>query len=179
MPASAFAGLSGMFAGCCVIFVAIVTISDWSYKAPEAGWPRLAAVVDRAEVIVSSSGGKDDDKTGTALRYRVHYQANGKERSVTLISRSAFSDAEAARLQSWAIQNHKGATIEIRYDPSGEGGAVFASPEVSDTASRVGTDVWLLIASMLASIGLSALARYLRRKEAFAAAAADKQATRA
>jgi hypothetical protein len=109
----------------------------------------------------------------------VHYQANGKERSATLNSRSAFSDAEAARLQSWAIQNHKGATIEIRYDPSGEGGAVFASPEVSDTTSRVGTDVWLLIASMLASVGLSALARYLRRREAFAAAAADKQAPRA
>ena len=168
---SAFAGLLGLLAACCAIFAGIVTISDWSYKAPETRWPQLAAVVDRAEVIVSASGGKDGDKTGTALRYRVHYQAGGNERSATLISRSAFSDTEAARLQSWAIQHQKGATIDIRYDPSGEGHAVFASPEVSDAASRVGTDVLLLIVSALASAGLLALASYLRRREAFAATA--------
>ena len=182
LPASAFAGLLGLFAGCCAVFAAIVTISDWSYKAPEARWPQLPAVVDRAEVIVASSGGKDGDKTGTALRYHVRYQADGKEQSATLTSRSAFSDEEAARLQSWAIQHHKGATIEIRYDPSAEGRAVFASPEVSNTASRSGADVWLLIVSALGSAGLLALAKYLRRRETLAATANQsgrRNATRA
>jgi Protein of unknown function (DUF3592) len=170
IPASAFAGLLGLLAGCWAIFAAIVTISDWSYKAPEARWPQLAAVVDRAEVIVSASGGKDGDRTATILRYHVRYQAGGKDQSAALTSRSAFSETEAARLQSWAIQHRKGTTIDIRYDPSQEGHAVFASPEVSDEVSRVGTDVLLLIASALASAGLLALARYLRSRETLAAA---------
>jgi Protein of unknown function (DUF3592) len=171
IPASAFAGLFGVFAGCCATFAAIVTISDWSYTAPEARWPQLAAVVDRAEVIVSASGGKEGDRTVTTLRYQVHYQAGGREQTATLTSRGAFSDTEATRLQTWAMQHRKGGTIDIRYNPSAEGRAVFSSLEVSDAGSRVTTDVWLLIVSALASAGLLALTKYLRRREAFAEAA--------
>jgi Protein of unknown function (DUF3592) len=177
IPASAFAGLLGLFAACWAVFAAIMTISDWSYKAPEARWPQLSAVVDRAEVIVSASGGKDDDRTATTLRYHVRYQADGKDQSATLTSRSAFSEAEAARLQSWAIQHRKGTSIDIRYDPSQDGHAVFASPEVSDAVGRVGSDVWLLIVSALASAGLLALGRYLRSREAVAGRSAGGIAT--
>jgi hypothetical protein len=171
LSASALAGLLGLAACCGAIYAACVTLSDWTYKPAEARWPLLTAVVDRAEVIVSASGGKDGDGTATMLRYRVRYQANGNERAVTLVSRSASSDKEAARLQSWAMQHGKGTRIEIRSDPAGEGHAVFASDEVSDTTRGIGSDLLLLIVSVLASVGLLALAGYLRRKEASAATA--------
>jgi hypothetical protein len=166
VSASALAGLLGLVACCGAIYAACATLSDWTYKSAEARWPLLTAVVDRAEVIVSASGGKDGDGTATMLRYRVRYQADGNERAVTLVSRSASSDREAARLQSWAMQHGKGTRIEIRSDPSGEGHAVFASAEVSDTTRGIGNDLLLLIVSVLASVGLLALTRYLTRKEA-------------
>lgn len=165
VSASALAGLLGLIAGCAAIYAACATLSDWTARPAEARWPLLTAVVDRAEVIVSASGGKDGDGTATMLRYRVRYQANGNERAATLISRSASSDAEAAKLQSWAIQHGRGTRIEIRSDPSGEGRSVFASTEVSEAPrGRGNTNVLLLIASVLATMGLLALAKYLGRK---------------
>ena len=170
VSASAFAGFFALVAGCAAIYAACATLSDWTARPAEARWPLQSTVVDRAEVIVSASGGKDGDGTATMLRYRVRYQANGKERAVTLVSRSASSDAEATKLQSWAIQHGRGTRIEIRSDPSGEGRAVFASSEVSEAPrGRGNTNVLLLIASVLATIGLLALAKYLGRKPAPAA----------
>jgi hypothetical protein len=165
VSASALAGLLALVAGCAAIYAACATLSDWTARPAEARWPVLTAVVDRADVIVSASGGKDSDGTATMLRYRVRYQANGNERAATLVSRSASSDAEAARLQSWAIQHGRGTRIEIRSDPTGEGRAVFASSDVSEAPrDRGNTNVLLLIASVAATIGLLALAKRLRPK---------------
>ena len=168
MPASALAGVLGLLAGCCAVVAACVTLADWRSKSNEARWLLLQAVVDRADVIVSASGGKDDDRTATTLRYRVRYEAAGGERTATLVSRSAFSETDAARLQAWAIQHRKGATIEIRSDPWDESRAAFAAAEVSDAVSRVGIDLILLILSVLAAAGLIVLSKYLERREALA-----------
>lgn len=167
VSASALARFFALVAGCAAIYAACAMLSDWTARPAEARWPLLTAVVDRAEVIVSASGGKEDDGTATMLRYRVRYQANGAERAATLMSWSASSDAEAAKLQSWAIQHGRGTRIEIRSDPSGEGRAVFASGEIAEAPrGRGNTNILLLIGSVLATIGLLALAKNLGRKQA-------------
>ena len=152
MPASTFAGLFGLFAGLCALFAACVTISDWFDEATQARWPLVSAVVDRADVVVLSRSPKDGGGTVTSLRYRARYQVNGIERTAILTSRNAFSDTDAATLQSWAAQHRKGATIDVQYDPSQENRAAFASPDVSNAVARTGTDLLLLRMALEVSV---------------------------
>jgi hypothetical protein len=103
----------------------------------------------------------------------VRYELNGKQLIATPTSNSVFSEAEAARLRAWAAQHRKGSHIDIRYDPSQESRAVFASAEISGDADRMRTDITLFMIAAIASAGLLALAKYLRVREARAAPAAN------
>ena len=173
MTASGFAGLLALFAGLCAIFAACVTLVDWHDEATQARWPVASAVVERADVVASARAPKDGGGTVWKLRCRVRYELNGEARAVTLTSRSVFSEAEAATLQSWAAQHRKGSHIDIRYDPSEENQAAFASAEISSTAGRIRTDLILLAVAAVACSTLLALARVLRAREVRAAPAAD------
>jgi hypothetical protein len=166
MTAAGFAGLFGLFAGLCTIFALCVTLVDWHDESTQARWPVVSAVVDRADVVASARAPKDGGGTVWKLRYRVRYELNGEARAATLTSRSVFSEAEAATLQSWAAQHRKGSHIDIRYDPSQESQAAFASAEISSAAGRIRTDLILLTVAALACAGLVALARYLSAREA-------------
>ena len=154
--ASGFALLFGLFAGLCTVFAAIAMLADWHSEATEQRWPMVSAVVDRAELNAPPSG-------ATTLRYRVHYILDGKPHAAALTSRAAFSEADAATLQAWADQNGKGRQIEIRYDPSREGRAAFASEEVS--VNRACNDFTLFAMFAALSVSVLALAKILRRRE--------------
>jgi hypothetical protein len=169
MTASGFAALLGLFAGLCSIFAVFVTISDWHEEATQARWPVASAVVDRADVVASVRAPKDGGGTVWKLSYRVRYELNGE----ALTSRAAFSETEAAKLQSWAAQHRKGSHIDIRYDPSQDNRAAFASAEVSSAADRMGSDLILFAVAAIASAALLALARYFRAREALAAQVAN------
>ena len=164
MMASGFAGLLGLFAGLCAIFAALVAISDWQYERTLAGWPLVSAVVDRADVITSSradGGGKE-----WKLRYRVRYEVNGEQRTATLTSRTTSSEEVAAGLKAWTALHRKGSSIDVRYDPSQKDRAEFASAEVSNAIGRTRTDLLLFVFAAGASVGLLALAKHLRSREA-------------
>lgn len=173
MTGSSFAGLFGLFAGLCAIFAGCVTVSDWYYETAQARWPVVSAVVERADVVATSRAPKDGGGTVWNLRYRVRYELNGKQLIATPTSNSVFSEAEAAKLQAWAAQHRKGSHIDVRYDPSRESRAVFASAELSFAQDRIRNDLTLFAIAAIACAGLLALAKYLRAREARAAPAAD------
>ena len=172
MRGSGFAGLLGLFAGLCAIFSACVTVIDWHDEATQARWPIISAVVDRADVVTSARAPKDGGGT-VSLRYRVGYELDGEQRVATLTSRSAFSEADAAKLQSWAAQHRKGSHIDVRVDPSQQNRATFASAEVSTVTGRTQTDLILFAVAAIACGGLLALARYLKAREDRAALVAE------
>jgi hypothetical protein len=165
MTGSGVAGLLGLLAGLCAIFATCATLIDWYDEAVQARWPMVSAVVDRSDLVETPRTPKDGGGTAWKLRYRVHYEVSGEARTVTLTSRSAFSDADAAKLKSWAAQHRKGHQIDIRYDPSREDRAAFASAEVSDAVNRIRNDLVLIAIAAIASAGLLALARFLRARE--------------
>jgi hypothetical protein len=173
MTGSGLAGLFGLLAGLCTIFAALATLSDWRSDTVQARWPVVSAMVERVDVVTSARAPKDGGGTVWKLRTRVHYDLGGETLTTTLTSRTVFSEAEAARLQSWAAQHRKGSQIEIRYDPDRKNQAAFASAEISDATSRIRSDLVLLMIAALASVGLLALARYLGAREAVSAPLAD------
>jgi hypothetical protein len=175
MRASGFAAVLGLFAGLCTIFAACVTLSDWYGETAQARWPVVSAVVDRADVIASARAPKDGGGTEWKLRYRVRYEANGEAATATLTSRAVASETEAAKLRSWAAQYRIGSRIDIRYDPSQQSRAVFASAEVPSTASRTGTDLILSAIAAIACAGLVSLAKYFKAREVSAVPAGDGQ----
>jgi hypothetical protein len=173
MTGSSFAGLFGLFAGLCAIFAGCVTLSDWHYETAQARWPAVSAVVERADVVATSRAPKDGGGTVWKLSYRVRYEVNGKQLIATPTSNSVFSEADAARLRSWAAQHRKGSHIDVRYDPSQENRAVFAAAEISFAQDRIRSDLILFAIAAIASGGLLVLAKYLRAREARAAPVAD------
>ena len=175
MRASALATLLGLFAGLCAIFSACVTLSDWYSEAAQARWPVVSAVVDRAAVIASARAPKDGGGTEWKLRYRVRYNVNGEPAMATLTSRAVASDTETTKLRSWAAQHRIGSRIDIRYDPSQQNRAMFASAQVPFAASRTGTDMILFAIAAIACAGLLPLAKYLKAREARSMPAGDGQ----
>ncbi len=162
-------GLFGLFAGLCAIFVLAATVADWRDEAAQARWPVVSALIERSDVdphrVSQSSGGG----TVWQLRYRVRYEAAG-ERVATLSSRSERSEDEVAKLHAWAARHRRGGHIDIRYDPAQPGRAVFASADVPGAGPRTTTDLQLLMIAATACVGLLALAKHLRAKEASAPA---------
>jgi hypothetical protein len=165
MTGSGVAGLFGLFAGLCAVFATCATLIDWHDEATQARWPMVSAVVDRSDLVESGRTSKDGGGTGWKLRYRVHYEVNWGVRTATLYSNTIFSDEDFQKLKSWAALHRKGSQIDVRYDPSREDRAVFASAEVTDAASRLHNDRVLIAIFASLSAGLLALARFLRARE--------------
>jgi Protein of unknown function (DUF3592) len=156
------AGLFGLLAGLIAIFVLVVTAMNWRDEAAGAEWPLVTAVIDRGDVTASPRVQGNTAATAWRLRYIVRYEVDGEERSVTLGSGSAYSNAEAAKLHAWAAQHRHGGYLDVRYDPAQPGRAVFASDDVPNAGARSGTDVVLGLIFAIACVGLLALAKHLR-----------------
>ena len=171
--ASGVAGLLGLFAGLCALFAGCVSLSDWREENTQARGPLVSAMVERMDVVAVTRGRKDSGRTEWKLRAQLRYEVNGEALTAALSSRTAYSEEDAARLQSWAAQHRKGSHIEIRHDPSQHNSAAIASDEVSPVASRLRTDLILFAIAAIACAGLLLLARYLRAREARAAPVAD------
>jgi len=153
MKVSGIVLLLGLFAGLCSIFAGVATLVDWYSEATERSWPVISAVVDHAELHASPR--EHGSRTIWTLRYRAHYILDGTPHAAALMSRAAFSWADAERLQDWAEQHGKGSEIDIRYDPSRDGRAAFASDEVS--VNRACGDFTLFATFAAASLALLAL----------------------
>ncbi|HEY6722047.1 MAG TPA: DUF3592 domain-containing protein [Burkholderiales bacterium] len=162
----------GLVAGLGAIMALFATVSDWRDEAAQARWPVVSASIERGSAdphrVSQSSGGG----TVWQLHYRVRYEADG-ERIATLASRSTGSDEEVAKLRAWAAEHRRGGRIDIRYDPSQPGRAVFASADVPNAGPRAATDFRLLIVAATLCVVLMTLARHLSSREADAALAAD------
>jgi hypothetical protein len=152
----------GLVAGLCAIVALFGTLADWREEAAQARWPVASARVESGEVDPHriSHGG-----TAWQLRYRVHYEADGKERVAILSSRSEVSDDRPAALRDWAAKHRRGSRIDIRYDPAQPGRAVFASADVPNAGPRTTADLELLLIAATACVGLIAFARHLQAKE--------------
>jgi Protein of unknown function (DUF3592) len=171
--ASAFTRLSGLFAGLCAVFAALVTVADWYDETMRARWPVVSATVERADVALSYRTKSDGGGKLWNLRVHVRYDADGGGRTATLTSRTVYSEEQAATLRSWAAQYRKGSHIEIRYDPSRQDRAVATSSEGPLAANRTRTDLILLVFAAIASAALLKLAKVLSAREARAAPIAD------
>jgi len=160
-------GLFGLFAGLCAILALFATVSDWRDETAQAQWPVVSALIVGVEVDPRRDS---HGATTWQLRCRVRYEADG-ERVATLSSRSERSDDEVAKLHAWAARHRRGGQIDIRYDPAQPSRAVFASADVPGAGPRAATDLQLLMIAAGACVGLLALAKHLRTKEASAPAA--------
>jgi hypothetical protein len=163
-------GLFGLAAGLCAILALFATLSDWREEAAQARWPVVSALIERGDVDGHRAFQSDGGGTYWQLAYRVRYEADG-ERVATLRSRTFRSDDEVAELRAWAARHRRGSRVDVRYDPAQPGRAVFASADVPGAGSRTGTDLQLLMIAATACVGLLALAKHLRAKEARAPAA--------
>jgi len=105
MTGSGFAGLLGVFAGLCAIFAGCVTVVDWYEDISQARWPVVSAVVERADVAATARAPRDGGGTRWQLRSRVRYQQDGEARTAIVTSGMVFSEADAAKLRSWAAQS--------------------------------------------------------------------------
>jgi hypothetical protein len=163
-------GLFGLFAGLCAIFALVATVADWREEAAQARWPVVSARIEGGEVDPQrvSHGG-----TTWQLRYKVRFVVEGQERIATLTTRSERSDDEPAALHAWAVRHRRGSHVDIRYDPAQPGHAVFASADVPGAGPRTTPDLQLLLIAATACVGLLALAKHLRSKEAGAAPSPD------
>jgi hypothetical protein len=166
MRGSGFAALFGLFFGLCAIFAGGVALSDWYGEVTQARWPLVSAVVDRSEVVVWERDARDGSRTSWHLKSRVQFEVDGKLRTLTLTSSSFFSEADSERLQSWAERHGSGSEIDVRYDPSREDRAVFASAELSSVAARIRNDLMLFSIAAIACAALLALSKILRAREA-------------
>jgi hypothetical protein len=173
MTGSGFAGLLGVFAGLCAIFAGCVTVVDWYEDISQARWPVVSAVVERADVAATARAPRDGGGTRWQLRSRVRYQQDGEARTAIVTSGMVFSEADAAKLRSWAAQHRKDGNVDIRVDPSRPNRVVFASAEISPAAGRIHTDLILFTFAAVASAALLVLAKFLSAREARAAPAAD------
>jgi Protein of unknown function (DUF3592) len=173
LKASGIAGLFGLFAALCTVLIACVTLGDWQAESNQLRWPVVAAAVERADVVASPRSRREANATMWKLRCHVRYDLNGEARTATLPSRIAYSEAEAATLQSWAAQHRKGSHVDVRVDPSQPDRAVFASEEISAASGRIYTDLVLLGLAALAVAGFFTLSKFLRSREALAGPAAD------
>jgi hypothetical protein len=160
----------GLVAGLCAIVALFGAVADWREESAQARWPVASARIESSEVDPHrvSHGG-----TAWQLRYRVRFEADGQERVAILTSRSEVSDDKPAALVDWAAKHRRGSRIDIRYDPERPGRAVFASADVPNAGPRTGTDFQLLLIAAMACVGLLALAKHLRAKEASTSAADD------
>ncbi len=166
IKASGLAALFGLFAGLCVLFAACVTLVDWHDETVQARWPIASAVVDSADVVVSHRGPSNANDKLWQLGARIQYEASGKTRVARLTSRPVNSQEEAAKLDFWAAQYRKGSHIEVRYDPSKPGRAVFAGSEGPFVADRLRTDLTLLMVAAVLSAVLLGVAKALVALEA-------------
>ena len=156
------AGLFGLFAGLCAIFALVVTLFVWRAERAQAQWPLVSARIERAELVehVESNGG-----TSWALRYRVRYDADWQEHAASLSSRSTSNASELAAMRAWLEQHRRGGRIDVRYDPAQPGHAVFASPNVPNSGSRMATNAAFIAGAAAACIILLTLARFLAARE--------------
>jgi hypothetical protein len=173
MPASGIAGLLAVFAAICTIFAGGATLVDWREATAQARWPVVSAVVERAEIVASTSSSKDGGGKVWSVRARVRYEAGGQAVAATLTSPSVFSEAEAASLQDWASQHGRGSRIDVSYDPLRPNRAVFASADVPSIAGRIHSDLILFAGFAIAAAGLLMLAKFLRARASVAAPVAD------
>jgi hypothetical protein len=139
----------------------------------QARWPVVSAVVERAEIVASARSSKDGGGKVWSVRARVRYEADGQAVAATLTSPSVFSEAEAASLQDWASQHHRGSRVDVSYDPSRPNRAVFASADVPSIAGRIHSDLILFAGFAIAAAGLLSLAKFLRARASVAAPVAD------
>jgi len=156
--------LLGLVAGLCAMLALFFTVADWRDETAQAHWPVVSALIERGGVDSHRAFQSGGGGTYWQLRYRVRYEANG-ERVATLASRTTQSDEEVAKLHAWAAQHRRGGHIDIRFDPSQPGRAVFASTDVPNAGPRTGTDFQLLMIAATLCVGLLAMARHLRTKE--------------
>lgn len=176
---SGAAGLFGWLMGLFALFAFIAAALDWRDEIAQSGWPLVSAVIDRGDVTVTRSAQSNGSvSTASRIRYVVRYQADGQNQSATLTSRSAYSDADTAKLRGWAAQHPRGSHIDIRYDPAQPDRAVFASADVPNTGPQTGNDLLLSMAFAVACVGLLVLAKHLRLKESEAMAAGDADGSR-
>jgi hypothetical protein len=166
MKGSGFAAVLGLFAGLCAIFAGCVALGDWYSEATHARWPLVSAVVERAEVVAFERNPKNGAGTSWHIESRVRFEVDGKLRTATPTSRGVFSETEAAWLQSWAEQHGNGSEIDVRYDPSRQNLAVFASAELSPVAGRTRNDLVIFSIAAFACAALLTLSKYLRVREA-------------
>jgi hypothetical protein len=116
---------------------------------------------------------KDGGGTVWKLRARLRFEFKGEAKTATATSRLAFSEIDAAKLQSWVAQHREGSHVDIRVDPSRASRVEFAAAEMSSTAGRIRTDLILLAVAAIACGVMLALAKYLRAREASAVPVAD------
>lgn len=160
--AAGLTGLLALFAGLCTLFILVGTIVDWREEAAQARWPVVPALIVSGEVDPQRLS---HGATGWQLRYRVRYEAEGRERVARLASRLERSEDEPAALRAFAAKHRRGGRIDVRYDPEQPDRAIFASADVPNAGPRTTTDLQLLMIAATACVAFAALARHLRSKE--------------
>lgn len=158
-------GFLGLLMGLFATFALITAVVDWRNEAEQTDWPLVSAVIDRGEVTVYRRAQSNGGGMRWKLNYRVKFDVNGQEQIATLTLPSATSNAQGAELQSWAARHRRGGHIDVRYDPSLPSRAVFASAAVPNAGPRRNSDLVLVMAFAVASVGLMALAKYLTSAE--------------
>jgi len=166
-------GSLGLLMGLFATVALVVAAMDWRDETAQAHWPLVSALIERGEVAAYRRETRDGDRMRWQLDYRVRFDLAGQEQIASITLPSATSSAQGAELQSWAARHRRGDHIEVRYDPAHPSRAVFASAGVPNAGSRTHSDLVLVMAFAMASVGLLALAKHLASEESRELSLAD------
>jgi hypothetical protein len=163
---SGLVGVFGLLCGLGAILGAVVTVVEWRENAAHERWPLASAQVERGAVDAELPGPRSSASTTWRLRYRVRFEVDGWEQHATLTSHPTGSEADAAKMQAWAGQHRRGASLELRYDPAHPEQAVFASADVPNSGPRTRTNLQLTFGTAIGCVVLLWLARFMAAREA-------------
>src|SRR5258708_16815787 len=140
---SGIVALFGWFFALCGILSLMATAFDAWNEWRCAGWPTSTAIITSCEVpdyhpFKSSGGG-----VTWSIRCRIRFNADGKEWTSTIRSRSTRTSEDHSRMDDWVRKHYEGAEVPIRYNPGDPSNAIFASDDVPLTGPQSRSDLAL------------------------------------
>jgi hypothetical protein len=172
--AAGVAGLLALFAALCTIFVAAVTFLEWREERAKQDWVPAIAIAERGGLEGSGqSKGSENAPTYFLLRYRVHFEANGRRQVTAVWSHSSPVPEVIDAMQAWAERHGPGSEIAIRFDPARPASAEFDSAQTPNAGSRMDTNFTLLAIAVAGCCVFFPLARFMAARERAQAPAID------
>jgi uncharacterized protein DUF3592 len=171
LTAQGLVGLMGLFAGLCTIFALVVSIAEAWREHTQAGWPQVAARIQRCSVDQHQGFRRSAPRYTAYIECRISYVIGVEEIVTKVRSHSIpaphpgywqYPPAHLEPLQDWVDEHRRGSTIVVHYDPADHKNAVLIGTDMPYSGPRTPNNLKLLAIAAIACFVLLTMARMLR-----------------